>query len=76
MRHFVPYFIGQPVKIGEINPMRYAGIIDQYVQAPELPADLLDHATHLRIALDIGLNRECFHSGALQIGDKLLGLLR
>ena len=53
--------------------MRYAGIIDQYVQAPELPADLLDHATDLRIALDIGLHRECFHSGALHLCGKLFG---
>jgi hypothetical protein len=53
--------------------MRYAGIIDQYVQAPELSADPLDHSTDLRIALDIGLNRDCFHSGALQICDKLFG---
>jgi hypothetical protein len=57
VENLVPYFISQPVEIGEINPMRYAGIIDQYVQASELPADLLDHIPDLCIALDIALNR-------------------
>ena len=60
VENLVPYFISQPVKIGEINPMRYAGIIDQYIQTSELRADLLDHIADLSIALDIGLHRECF----------------
>src|SRR5215510_7866500 len=37
VENLIPYFISHPIEIGEINPMRYACIIDQYVQASELP---------------------------------------
>ena len=37
VENLVPYLVGQAVEIAEIDPVGYAGIIDQYVEATELP---------------------------------------
>ncbi len=36
VKNLVPYLVGQAIEIAETDPVGYAGIVDQYVEATEL----------------------------------------
>src|SRR5439155_2155791 len=57
---FVPDFVGQPLKIRQLYPVRYSGVVDQYVQPTELSSHLCHHPTDLVVASDVRLERGSF----------------
>ena len=70
---FVPDFVGQPLKIRQLYPVRYSGVVDQYVQPTELSSHLCHHPTDLVVASDVRLERGSFDARALDVGCEFLG---
>src|SRR5205823_15066632 len=60
-------------KIRQLYPVRYSGVVYEYVQPAELSSHLCHHPTDLVVASDVRLERGSFDARALDVGCEFLG---